>query len=221
MKPASLRRRGVPNAALPDYTSGTGTHLLAPEDIATIYNLKPLLGMGVDGSGQSLVVVGQSQVRLADIQLYRSTFNLPAKDPQLILVPHATDPGIKAGDLLEGEIDLEISGAVAPNASILFVYSSDAVTSAQYAIDQNLAKVISMSYGSCEAESTSAAATILERMGQQANAQGITWFASSGDWGATGCAGSGSSTTGTGGASVIIPASLPEVTGVGGTEFVE
>src|SRR6516164_8878378 len=116
MKPASLRRRGVPNAALPDYTSGTGTHYLAPGDIATIYNLKPLLSTGVDGSGQSLVVVGQSQVRLADIQLYRSFFHLPAKDPQLMLVPGATDPGIKAGDLFEAELDLEISGAVAPNA---------------------------------------------------------------------------------------------------------
>jgi uncharacterized protein (TIGR03437 family) len=56
-------------------------------------------------------------------------------------------------------------------------------------------------------------------LAQQANAQGITWFASSGDSGATGCVSSGSSTTG--GASVIIPASLPEVTGIGGTEFVE
>src|SRR6516225_8310464 len=219
MKPASLRRKAVPNAAQPDYTSSTGIHSLAPGDIATIYNLKPLFGMGVDGSGQSLVVVGQSQVRLADIQLYRSFFHLPAKDPQLMLVPGATDPGIKAGDLLESELDLEISGAVAPNASILFVYSSYAVTSAQYAIDQNLAKVISMSYGSCEAESTTSGATSLEALGKQANAQGITWFASSGDSGATGCAGPGSSTTG--GASVEIPASLPEVTGIGGTEFVE
>src|SRR6516225_6879727 len=152
MKPASLRRKAVPNAAQPDYTSSTGTHYLAPEDIATIYNLKPLLGMGVDGSGQSLVVVGQSQVRLADIQLYRSTFNLPAKDPQMILVPNATDPGISAGDLGESELDLELAGAAAPNATILFVYSSDVLASARYAIDQNLAPVLSMSYGLCEAE---------------------------------------------------------------------
>src|SRR6516164_5002473 len=72
MKPASLRRQA--NAAQPNYTSSTGNHYLAPGDIATIYNLKPLLSTGVDGSGQSLVVVGQSQVRLADIELYRSTF---------------------------------------------------------------------------------------------------------------------------------------------------
>jgi uncharacterized protein (TIGR03437 family) len=219
MKPASLRRQVVPEAAEPAYTSSTtGNHYLAPGDTATIYNLKPLFGSGIDGSGQSLVVVGQSQVRLADIQLYRSTFNLPAKDPQLILVPNDTDPGISTGDLGESELDLELAGAAAPNATILFVYSSDVVTSAQYAIDQNLAPVLSMSYGSCEAEDFQSDAASFDALGRQANAQGITWFAASGDSGAADCA-SGSGPTG--GLSVDIPASLPEVTGIGGTEFTE
>jgi uncharacterized protein (TIGR03437 family) len=221
LKPASLRQKVVPGAEQPAYTSSTsGNHYLAPEDIATIYNLKPLFASGVDGSGQSLVVVGQSQVRLADLQLYRSTFNLPAKDPQLILVPNDTDPGISAGDLGESELDLELSGAAAPNATILFVYSSDVVTSAQYAIDQNLAPVLSMSYGSCEAQDFQSDAAGMQALGRQANAQGITWFAASGDSGAADCAGSGPSSS-TGGLSVDIPASLPEVTGIGGTEFTE
>jgi uncharacterized protein (TIGR03437 family) len=217
MKPASLRRQVVPEAAQPAYTSGgyPPNHNLAPEDIATIYNLKPLFSSGVDGSGQSLVVVGQSQVRLADIEQYRSKFNLPAKDPQLILDPNDTDPGIVPLDLGESELDLELAGAAAPNANILFVYSSDVRTSARYAIDQNLAPVLSMSYGSCEAENSP---SDMEDLGKQANAQGITWFAASGDSGATDCAtGSGP----TGGLSVDMPASLPEVTGIGGTEFVE
>ena len=223
MKPASLRRKVVPEAAQqPDYTSivNPANHFLAPEDIALIYNLKPLLANGVDGSGQSLVVVGQSQVRLADIQLYRSTFNLPAKDPQLILDPNDTDPGISAGDLSESELDLELAGAAAPNANILFVYSSDVMTSAFYAIQQNLAPVLSMSYGSCEAQNTTKDKDYLEGLGRQANAQGITWFAASGDSGATDCAGSGPGNS-TGGLSVDIPASMPEVTGIGGTEFAE
>jgi uncharacterized protein (TIGR03437 family) len=220
MRPASLRRKVAPEAAQPAYTSSTsGNHYLVPEDIATIYNLKPLLANGVDGSGQSLVIVGQTQVRLADVQLYRSTFSIPAKDPQLILVPHDTDPGISAGDLGESELDLELAGAAAPNATILFVYSSDVVTSAQYAIEQNLAPVLSMSYGSCEAENSTSDWTSLQALARQANAQGITWFAASGDSGATDCAGSGSGPTG--GLSVDIPASLPEVTGIGGTEFAE
>jgi uncharacterized protein (TIGR03437 family) len=51
---------------------------------------------------------------------------------------------------------------------------------------------------------------------QQGNAQGITWVASSGDNGGADC--NDSTTTGL---AVDAPASIPEVTGIGGTEFVE
>ena len=66
----------------------------------------------------------------------------------------ATDPGI-TGDLTEADIDLEWSGAVARNATIIFVKcdtktNNGVVTSAQYAIDNNVAPVISISYGGCE-----------------------------------------------------------------------
>jgi uncharacterized protein (TIGR03437 family) len=77
-----------------------------------------------------------------------------------------------------------------------------------------------MSYGSCELDNAQSDVASLEAMAKQANAQGITWFAASGDSGATDCADSGSGTS-TGGLSVDTPASLPEVTGIGGTEFAE
>ena len=51
---------------------------------------------------------------------------------------------------------------------------------------------------------------------QQANAQGITWFAASGDDGAADCDDSQNP-----GLAVDLPGSVPEVTSVGGTEFVE
>jgi len=57
---------------------------------------------------------------------------------------------------------------------------------------------------------------------QRANAEGITWVASSGDSGAADCElDSGSEITATTGLAVNLPASLPEVTGVGGTEFAD
>ena len=52
-----------------------------------------------------------------------------------------------SGDLAESDLDLEWSGAVARNATIIFVYPRDVMTSVQYAIDQNLAPVVSVSYG--------------------------------------------------------------------------
>jgi subtilase family serine protease len=70
------------------------------------------------------VIAGQTRIDLADIQLFRSTFNLPANDPQLILVPGLKDPGISDDDVPEAHLDIEWAGAVARNAAILYVYST-------------------------------------------------------------------------------------------------
>src|SRR5207247_3359108 len=144
-------------------------------------------GAGVDGSGQKLGIVGQTQIKPADIQAFRNNFNLPANDPQAILVPDTKDPGIVSGDLDEAHLDLELSGAVARNANLIYVYSNDVTDATQYAIDQNLAPVLSMSYGYCEARSPSSDAMMYQAWAKQANAQGITWFAASGDAGGTDC----------------------------------
>ncbi len=105
---------------------------------------------------------------------------------------------------------------MARNASILFVYSRDVMESVQYAIDENLAPVISMSYGGCE----QGVSTSNRTLAQQANAEGITWMNSSGDSGAAGCDWGGPSPAKYGPV-VTFPADIPEITAVGGTEFSE
>ena len=202
-----------------NYTSGTGRHYLSPDDLATIYNIKPLYDAGIDGSGQSIVIAGQTQINLTDIQQFRSRFNLPASDPQVMLVPNRRDPGTRSGDLAEAHLDLEWSGAVAPNASLIYVYSDDVMDAVQYAIDQNLAPVLSLSYGLCETLTSSSDALTLQSWARQGNVQGMTWFTASGDSGGADCV-SRTSTTG-GGEAVDVPAAIPEVTAVGGTEFNE
>ena len=53
----------------------------------------------------------------------------------------------------EANLDVEWSGAVAKDASLIYVNSQNALFNAmQYAIDQDLAPVISVSYGICEAQ---------------------------------------------------------------------
>src|SRR5579872_5287393 len=199
-----------------------GVNMLGPGDIATIYDILPLYQKGFDGTGQALVVAGQVDADLSDIRTFRTKFNLPPNDPQLILVPGSPDPGTDPGELMEADLDLEWSSAIAPNASILFVYSQDAFFSAEYAIDNALAPVITFSFGVCEQNTPPAFAQILESEALKANAQGITWIASSGDSGAAACENlGGTETAATTGLSVNIPASLPEITGVGGTEFAE
>ena len=66
----------APRQPLPANTSGTGAHSLVPDDLATIYDIGKLYqasinGAKIDGTGQSIVVVGQSDINSSDIQGFR------------------------------------------------------------------------------------------------------------------------------------------------------
>jgi len=205
----------------PDFTSG-GAHYVVPGDVGTIYDINPLYQGGFTGSGQKVAVVGQTDIYISDIETFRTKFGLPSNNPQLVLVPGSQDPGVSSNDLLEASLDLEYAGAMAPEATVLFVYSTNVVNSAAYAIDQDLAPVVSMSYGACEPDSSSSPASAgayYQSLAQQANALGETWLAASGDTGAAGC--DLGVQAASHGLAVDIPASVPEVTAVGGSEFNE
>jgi len=210
------------NSISPKFTNFDGAHYLAPDDFATIYNLNPLYNAGYDGSGQRIVVAGESGVDVADIRLFRSIYGLPPNDPQIVRVPGSPDPGFNDA-LGEADLDIEWAGAVARNASIIYVYSTDVRTAVAYAIDQNLASVITLSFGLCEQQNPQTILTNTRALAQQANAQGITWLAASLDSGAAGCdlAFSSMASKASLGLAVAFPASLPEVTAVGGTQFDE
>jgi len=218
MKPLVRKRSSVPagGALAPHYSDGQGNNFITPGDFAIIYDIQPLYAAGIDGTGQSLVVAGQTEINLSDIQTFRSNFGLPANNPQVLLVPGAQDPGISQSDLAEADLDIEWSGGVAKNAKVIFVYSSDVMISTQYAIDQALAPVVSQSYGLCELETPLSDALSYRALAQQANTEGVTWMAASGDTGAADCDDSQNP-----GLAVDLPGSVPEVTDVGGTEFQE
>ena len=194
------------------------TYSLAPGDLYTIYDLNPLYESGYDGSGQSIVIVGETDLDLSDIQNFRSTFGLANQNVQTVLA--GTDPGINSDALGEADLDIEWAGAIAPNAQFYYVYSTDVDVASFYAIDQNLAPVLSESWGGCEPNLSPAAAPTYESEAQKANSLGITWLASSDDTGAAGCDPHGASAA-TLGLAVQVPSSIPEVTAVGGTEFNE
>lgn len=208
----------------PHFTSSiSGNHYLTPDDVATIYNIKPFYNAGYDGTGQKIAVVGQSTILTSDIAAFRAAAGLSSNLPTVILVPSSGTPD--STDINEASLDLEWTGGIAKNATIIYVNSGrDAFDSLQYAIANNVAPVISVSYGSCEVNVTSVGASLMASMAQQAAAQGITIAAASGDSGAADCDYSGGSltiTSATHGLAVDIPASLPTVTGIGGTTFNE
>jgi len=221
---ASLGDNFFPAIVRPAYNLG-GFNFLAPGDIATIYDLGPLYSKGIDGTGEKMVIVGQVDVSasLSDIDNFRSAFGLPKNDPVQTIVPHSPNPGTDSGDMGESKLDLEWAGAVARNATILFITAAKSAggvfDAVQYAIDQNLAPVLSMSYGGCESENAGFIVNN-EVLMQEASSEGITFMAASGDSGAAGCEAS-SATVASKGLAVNYPASSPEVTGVGGNEFDE
>ncbi len=209
----------------PHFTSNiSGFHFIAPDDFATIYNTQPLLQSGIDGTGQKIAVVGQTDIALADIRAFRQAAGLPANDPQVVV--NGTDPGTVSADLGEADLDVEWAGAVAPGATVVYVVSSDAFNSAIYAVTNNLASVISISYGVCEAQISSTDANTLSTTFQQGNAQGITVVAAGSDYGPADCdsptgPNAKAVTSATQGYAVDIPGSLPSVTAMGGTTFQE
>ncbi|MGC1975575.1 MAG: S53 family peptidase [Candidatus Sulfotelmatobacter sp.] len=213
---------GLVRKPSPDFSSG-GAYYLAPADFATIYDLNPLYQQSITGSGQSVAIVARSNINIADARQFRTFFGLPANDPQIIV--NGTDPGIwSANEETEADLDVEWSGAVARSATIKFVVSkstnsSDGVDlSAQYIVNHNLAPVMSTSFGLCEASLGSSGNSFLNSLWQQAAAEGITVFVSSGDSGAAGCD-SASALTATHGRAVNGLCSTPYSVCVGGTEF--
>jgi uncharacterized protein (TIGR03437 family) len=213
LKPHNLRK------AIPEMTTSGGVHHLAPGDLATIYDIAPLYQAGTDGTGQTIMVVGQTAINVSDISSFRSAFGLSAPNLNQVKVPGRPNPGISSSDLPEADLDIEWSGAVAKNATIVFVYSDDVWQSAFYAVDQNLGTVLTMSYGLCE-QSDLVDLPSEQAIVQQANAQGITWLAASGDQGAGDCE-DVSAAVAQNGLAVDAPSSIPEVTGMGGLEFNE
>jgi pseudomonalisin len=208
--------------ASPEFTSG-GAHFLAPADFATIYDLVPLYQQAINGSGQSIAIVGRSNLKIADVRQFRTFFGLPANDPQIIV--NGADPGVvSSSEETEADLDVEWSGAVARSAAIKFVVSkstnsSDGVDlSAQYIVNHNLAPVMSTSFGLCEAALGSSGNAFLNSLWQQAAAQGITVVVSSGDSGAAGCD-APSVASATHGRGVNGMCSTPYSVCVGGSEF--
>lgn len=219
VKQSQIRR--TTENEIPQFTSSQGIHYLSPADFAVIYNVSPLYQAGINGSGRSIAVVARSNINVSDINQFRSLLGLPSNPPQIIL--NGVNPGLTGAED-EAVLDVSWAGAAAPGATIKLVVTrstntSDGVDlSAAYIVNNNLADVMTESFGSCEAQRTSSEATMFASIAAQAAAQGITYLVSSGDEGSAGCD-SASSATATGPVSVNILASNPYVIAVGGTQF--
>jgi len=209
---------------VPQFTgTGGAFYAVGPADFAKIYNIPASL----DGTGQQIAIVADSNINPNDAIAFRNLFGLtPATGPTVIL--NGPDPGISGpplGDEGEADLDVQVAGMVAPKATIDLVVSGDTMTalgidlSAFYIIDNNIAPVMSVSFGNCEAALSTAGNKFYNTLWEQAAAQGITVMVASGDPGSAGCDNFNTAKAATQGLAVSGFASTPFNVAVGGTDF--
>ncbi len=216
--------------ARPQVTFTNGIDALGPADFATIYNVNPLYNTLINntplnGSGTTIAVVARSNIDIQDVLDFRSIFNLPAPGPNVFV--NGADPGDLGGnEEAEAVLDTTWSGAVAPGAFVEVVVSAstnvtDGIDLSEVEIiDDAIGNVMSKSFSVCEADVTSAAASSIASLAEQAAAQGITYVVSTGDDGAEGCD-TPSESAATGPISANVLASSAYTVAVGGTQFNE
>jgi hypothetical protein len=205
--------------------AGGSCYALAPYDFATIYNMLPLWNATspIDGTGQTIAIVSQSDIYPQDFSDFRSAFGLPAGT--LNIIYDGPNPGKlwAQGDELESDLDVEWAGAVAKGATIDLVVSESTNSSAgvdlsaNYIVDNDLAPVMSESYGACELDLGTAGNQFHNQLWQQAAAEGITVFVSAGDSGSANC--DQDFPIATQGLAVNGVSSTPYDVAVGGTDF--
>ena len=221
-----------------DYTfssSGFVYQAVVPADLATIYNLNPLFLGGYSGQGQTIVAIEDTNLySSSDWTTFRSTFGLSGYTSGSLTTVHplppsgpnnCANPGVVRGNDGEAALDVEWASAAAPSATIEVASCADTFTTFGGLIAlQNLINesstppaIMSISYGECEAANGAAANAAYSSAYQQAVAEGVSVFVSSGDEGAASCDANASQATH--GIGVSAFASTPYNVAVGGTDF--
>jgi subtilase family serine protease len=180
---------------------------LTPAQLAAAYNLGPLRARGIDGAGQTIVIVDSfgSPTIGRDLAAFDTAFRLRAPAFLHVLQPAGPVPAyrptaLRSGWASETTLDVEWAHAMAPAAGIVLAETPtaenegqtgfpDIVTAEDYVIRHHLGQVISQSFGATEQTFASAAQLRSFRGPYLLAAQpryAITMLAASGDSGASG-----------------------------------
>jgi len=191
-----MTAKGAPRSAVsPNYTVNADYQLLVPADLQTIYDFNPLYKAGTAGQGQTVILLERTDLYSNnDYYTFRKTFGLDAYKNSKFSVVHpggCKDPGVIAGDDGEAAVDVEWAAAAAPGANIELASCADSANNfgpfiaLQALIDQrNRPAIVSLSYGGAESEQGASENLYIYRLYQQAAAEGVSVFVSTGDAGA-------------------------------------
>jgi len=197
-----------------------------PYQIRHAYGTDNLINAGYDGTGRTIVIIDayQSPTIVNDVAMQSTFYGIP----QLNLTQIAPDGQVPYNQFSSnmngwaGEITLDVqwAHAIAPGAQIALVLAktsadSDILSALNYAIDNNLGDVISMSFGENESCLDQDTVNAWHSAFTHATQKGMTLFASTGDQGASQQTCDGQSWT----LAASHPATDPLVSAVGGTEL--
>ena len=222
----SATHQVTPQWTTPDGAGGV-FYAVGPEDFATQYDVTPLYQAGTSGSGQTIGIINDSNINLDLVSAYRALYKLDGSSstpnlPHIII--DGNDPGV-TGDAGEAYLDVEMSGAVAPQATVnLYIAANtdfnDGLDLAMLrAVEDDVATVLSLSFSGCEAAEGAAGEAYINSLWEQAAAQGQTVMVSSGDSSSAGCDDDNNPFPAEDGLQVNGLASTPWNIAVGGTDF--
>ena len=187
-----------------------------PVQLASLYNYPQATG---SGQGVGIIELGGG-FTTADLQTYFSTLKITAPTVTAVSVDGAQNAPTGDANGPDGEVmlDIEVIGAVAPQANIAVYFAPntdagflDAITTAIHDTTHK-PSVISISWGSAESTWTQQSMTAMDSAFQDAATLGVTICVASGD--------NGSSDGVTDGADhVDFPASSPYALACGGTSL--
>ncbi|MFJ8157345.1 protease pro-enzyme activation domain-containing protein [Streptomyces sp. NPDC094468] len=164
------------------------------------------------GSGQRIALLEFDGFQQSNITKYDTNYGLGSPAPTVQKVDGGS--GSLGDGQVEVELDIEVLHAIAPKADVTVFEgpNSDAgeVDTYQAIVDSGI-PTTSISWGASESDRTTSNINAVDAVFKAGAAQGLGFYAASGD--------DGSDDAGNGGTSVDYPASDPYVTGVGGTKL--
>jgi kumamolisin len=205
---------------------------LLPEQLSNAYDAAPLVGQGLQGQGETIVLFEADGYSANDLQSFSKLLPAGSQSPVNVDVVGG-NPSIASGQSSESTMDIETVHEIAPDAKLVYLnltsplFSQGTTAGAfiaafQLANKQWPGAIWSVSLGDCETDGTQWNSSDLIAMNDAvsaAEANGTSVFAASGDSGGLECTpddsfGQPPQSSWQG---VSVPASLPSVTGVGGT----
>ncbi|AXC09843.1 hypothetical protein ACPOL_0466 [Acidisarcina polymorpha] len=213
-------------------TAGGNLLYLGPSDAATIYDTPNALNANYQGTqpytgaGVTIAEVSDANINTADVDTYRSFFGLPQNTPTVVI--DGNDPGVDSvttGHTQQALLDLEVAGALAPNAKLMLYTAKDTVLvsgmllAINRALNDNIADIVQVGFSSCEAELAASGNSFIQNAWALAAMQGVTVVVGAGDSGSAGCDAAANDATAHDGTAVNGLASTAYNIAVGGTDF--